>query len=61
MLAVPLPVGPMLHLIDPSCLHGDPPMPCERRAGYRVFLATIGPGSGAFAKPVADLPPNSHA
>ena len=28
MLAIPLPIGPMLHLINPFRLHGDPPIPC---------------------------------
>lgn len=28
MLAIPLPIGPMLHLINPFRLHGNPPIPC---------------------------------
>jgi hypothetical protein len=37
MLAIPLPIGPMLHLINPFRLHGNPPIPCVGGTGTDRF------------------------
>src|SRR5262249_57181991 len=46
VLAAPLAVGPMLHLIDALRLHRrESPTPKNGACAYRRFLATIGPAA----------------
>src|SRR5215468_8329490 len=59
VLATPLTVGPMLHLVGSPCLHRVPPM-FRARGGYKSFLATIGRHASTIVNSLAVVLPFSN-